>query len=65
MEAVRELALQEGKTISEMVNGLLAEGVQRRAHRETPKVFELPSFSMGKPRIDLADRDALEAAMES
>jgi hypothetical protein len=27
--------------------------------------FELPVFSMGRPRVNLADRDALEQAMES
>ena len=64
MEAVREIAHRENRQISEVVNELLAEGLARRVGGE-PGVFELPVFSMGRPRVNLADRDALEQAMES
>lgn len=64
MEGVRRLARHEGRQISEVVNELLAEGLQRRRSRRGPKL-ELPRFSMGRPRVNLGDRNALEALMDS
>ena len=64
MEGVREIAHRENRKISEVVNELLAEGLARRTPLEAGD-FELPVFSMGRPRVNLADRDALEQAMES
>lgn len=63
MDAVRELAREEGRPISEVVNELLAEGLQKRRSKTTAR-FELPRFRMGAPRVDVADRDALETVME-
>ena len=64
MNAVRELARREGRTMSEVVNELLREGVQRRKRRSRPG-FALPAFRMGRPRVNLGDRNALEALMDS
>ncbi len=64
MEKVRALARREKRQISEVVNELLAEGLARRAARR-PRPFALPRFSMGLPRVPLADRDALEQAMDA
>ena len=65
MEAIRELARLENCTLSELVNRLLAEGIQRRTAGATGKRFELPTFAMGRPRVNLGDRNALEALMDS
>jgi len=64
IDGVRDLAQREGRQLSEVVNQLLAEGLQRR---RAPKRrgFTLPVFSMGKPRVHLGDRNALEALMDS
>jgi len=64
MEAVREIARREGRPISDVVNELLAEGLQKRRSKAAAR-FELPRFRMGAPRVDVADRDALEAAMDN
>lgn len=64
MDAVRELARREGRQISEIVNALLTEGLQRRKGGGR-KGFELPSYAMGRPRVNLGDRNALEALMDS
>jgi hypothetical protein len=64
IDAVRELAQRQGRQLSEVVNELLAEGLQRRRDSEAPQPFVLPTFRMGPARVDLADRDALEAAMD-
>lgn len=64
MDAVRRIAHQERRTLSEVVNELLAEGAQRRRQAKQLRTLKLPTFAMGRPRVDLADRDALEGAME-
>jgi hypothetical protein len=64
MAGVRDLARREGRLLSDVVNELLAEGLQRRKTRRRMR-FELPSFPMGRPRVNLGDRNALEALMGS
>jgi hypothetical protein len=49
--------------MSEVVNEILAEGIQRRASGSSAD-FELPEFDMGKARVNIGDRDALEAVMD-
>lgn len=65
MERIRELAASEGRTISELVNELLLEGLERRTRRREPAQFRLRAFSMGTPRVNLADRNAVEALIDS
>ena len=64
MDAVRELARKEGRQLSQVVNDLLIEGVRQR-RQLVREEFELPVFSMGRPKVNLADRHALEAVMDS
>jgi hypothetical protein len=63
MAGIRELAHRQGRQMSQVVNELLSEGLLRH-QAQTPSEFELPQFEMGRPRVDLADRDALESVME-
>ena len=65
MEKVKELARVENRQISEIVNDLLLEGLMRREQQKERREFSLPRFSMGKPRVNLADRDALKSVMEA
>jgi len=64
MEGVRTLAQREHRDMSRVVNEILAEGLQRRTKVNHPP-FKLPVYSMGTPRVNVGDRDALEAAMEA
>ena len=64
MDAVRKLAHKEGRQLSQVVNDLLLEGV-RHKKRHVKEVFDLPVYSMGRPKINLGDRHALEALMDS
>lgn len=64
IEGIRDLAHCEGRQISQVVNGLLAEGLQRCKAKRGQRI-ELPSFHMGRPRVSLGDRNALEALMDS
>jgi len=65
IDGIRELARREGRQMSQVVNELLAEGLIRRRKKIQKKDFELCSFPMGRPRVNLADRNALEALMDS
>lgn len=65
IDGVRELARREGRQLSQVVNELLAEGLMRRRKQRRKRDFELCSFPMGRPRVNLADRNALEALMDS
>jgi hypothetical protein len=64
LEEAKNLARKQGKTLSQVANELMVEGLQRRKLRRRPE-FKLPAFSMGKPRVNLGDRNALEALMDS
>lgn len=63
MEAIRELAHRQKRKLSDVVNELLLEGLENHRQYRQPVPFELPAFSMGRPRVNLADHDALEAVM--
>ena len=63
MDGVRELARQEVRDISDVVNELLRDGLQRRREHQ-PTRFVLPVHAMGRPRVNVADREALERTME-
>lgn len=64
MKRLRRMAHGEGKRLSEVVNAMLVEGLQRRKEIARQD-FELPAHSMGRPKVNLGDRNALEALMDS
>jgi hypothetical protein len=64
MEAVRDLARKEGRQLSQVVNDLLLEGIRGKRQRGRTRI-KLPAFSMGRPRVNLGNRHALEALMDS
>ncbi len=55
-------AAERGETLSELANELLRKGLTDR--RKPKRLPPLPTFDMGEPRVDVADRDALYEAME-
>jgi len=50
--------------MTDLINVFIAEGLAARATPKSEKVLTLPVFDMGPPRVNLADREALEAIME-
>ena len=64
LEEAKNLARKQGKTLSQVANELIVEGLQRRKAQKHPD-FRLAAYSMGKPRVNLGDRNALEALMDS
>ena len=57
---MKQIAAQEGRTLSSVVDETIRIGIERRQslHQQSPPE-PLPTFSMGAPRINLADRDQL------
>jgi hypothetical protein len=62
LDALRDLARREMRDMSDIVNEALRDGLRLRKRKVAP-MPELPSYGMGRPRTNLADRDALEQAM--
>jgi hypothetical protein len=64
LEGIRNLAHHKGKNLSEVANELFAEGLHRQKTRGRPE-FKIVNYSMGKPRVNLGDRNAVESLMDS
>lgn len=59
---LEERAARRGETLSAVVAETLRRGLEAR--EEGGPVEPLPTHRMGRPRVDIADRDALYRAME-
>jgi len=66
LEELRKLQKREGKPLGEVVSELVAEALTYRAYRRCSRSRELSWISrpMGA-RIDISDKEALYAAMDS
>ena len=62
MLRLKQEAARQGRTMSELFESALRSLLQRRQPRR--KLPPLPTFSGGVPRVNIADRDALEDFME-
>jgi hypothetical protein len=62
MGEIKREAAKNDSDMSGLVNELLREGISRRK-KPQKQPLNLPSFSMGRTTLPLADRDALEEAM--
>ena len=63
--AAKRHAAEHGRTLSDVVNEWIRAGLARRresARRSRPVAF--PTYRMGRPAVNLSDRDALERTME-
>jgi len=61
---LKKLAAAERRTLSSLTEELLRLGLASRRRRSGRKLDPLPTWNMGTPKIDLADRNALYDAME-
>jgi hypothetical protein len=64
MDAIKKKSLADGVDMSQLVNEFLRQGLIQKKSKPKNQSFP-PVFNMGKPHFNLADRDALERAMES
>jgi hypothetical protein len=64
MMRLKDLARAQGRTMTDLINEFIAEGLAARAAPKPEQMLNLPLFEMGRPRVNLADREALEAITE-
>lgn len=66
LDELRQLQKKEGKSLGEVVSQLLAEALAERASARRPRQRELDWITrpMGA-RIDISDKEALYAALDS
>ncbi len=62
---LKKLAASERRTLSALTEELLRLGLAARRRRSPRRLSRLPTWNMGKPKVDLADRNALYDAMEA
>ena len=63
LREIRKLAHTQNRSMQDVVNDLLRRSLKNE--RQAPRRrLSLPTFEMGAPLVDLADRHALERAME-
>ncbi len=62
--ALKKLAAEEGRTLSSVTEEVLRVGLASRRRGGKRELSRLPAWNMGKPKVDVADRNALYAAME-
>ena len=60
----KQAAKSQGKTLSELVTESVEVQLARAGKRPAKKVYRLEPVDMGKPKVDVADREALFRAME-
>ncbi len=64
MARLREEAVRQRKTMSELVEAALRLLFHSAKRSKKKKLRPLPTFHGGKPRVDIADRNALYDFME-
>lgn len=63
MRELKRQAARRGATLSAVVAEALRRGLEQ-PHARPAEIPPLPTHSMGRPKVDLADRDALYREME-
>jgi len=61
---LKKRAAQERRTLTEVTQEALRLGLERRGVARRKRRVKLASFSMGRPRVDLADRERLQEALD-
>jgi len=56
MRRLKNLARAQGRTMTQLINEFIAEGLAARASPKSEQSLNLPVFDMGRPRVNLADQ---------
>jgi predicted transcriptional regulator len=64
MGRLKQEAARGKTTMSELIERALRQLLEAEAQQQAPALTPLPSFNMGRPAVDVANRDALYDAME-
>ena len=63
LEKIKKRARREKRSLKECVNNILREGLKRNSS-DKPWKLSWKTFAMGRPLVDLSNRDALYHLME-
>jgi hypothetical protein len=61
---LKKLAAEQDRTLSEVTQEVLRRGLSRSRRATRPTPAALPAFSMGRPLVDVADRDQLYEVLD-
>ena len=61
---LKKLAAKERRTLTDVTQEALRLGLERRDVARRRRRAKLPSFAMGRPLVDLGDRDRLQEAFD-
>ena len=56
---LKKLAAEQNRPLSQVTQDVLQRGLKEAKAPARHKAVELPTFSLGRPRVDIADRDQL------
>lgn len=56
---LKKLAAEQNRTLSQVTQEVLQRGLSQTRAPSRRKAIKLPAFSMGRPLVDVADRDQL------
>lgn len=62
--ALKHRAAEENRTLSDVTQEVLRRGLRPARPARAARRIELPSFRMGPPLVDLADRDQLQDVLD-
>lgn len=62
-DKLKSLALKEGKTLKKLMDEIILLGMKARASPKR-KAFRWPGSADLRPRVDLSDKEAVEAAID-
>lgn len=61
---LKRLAVDQKRTLSDVTQEALRRGLAERTPSSRRRRVRLPSFALGRPRVDLADRNHLFDALD-
>ena len=61
---LKKRAAEEKRSLSEVTQEALRLGLAKRQHARQAKRIKLRAYSMGKPLVDVADRDRLYEVLD-
>lgn len=64
MRELRRRSEREHKSIGELASQLLARGLRQEAEPRSTRVFSWVSHDLGKPVVDLEDKEALNSLLD-
>lgn len=56
---LKKLAAEQNQSLSRVTQEVLQRGLKDAKRPARHKAVRLPAFSLGRPRVDIADRDQL------